>query len=678
MRKIVIKIASISLIISFLLSSYTHSVFAESTYKTFTEDHQRKLVRTQDAYFPVKAIEGVGVVKFNAPSDIYIDSSDFIYVADTGNRRIVVIRPDESFYTFGEDLLSSPTGVFVANGKIYVADESARKVYQFTQEGKLVKEFVKPTSPLFGKGNTYKPTKIAVDKRGNLYIVSTGSVDGLVQLSPEGEFLGYFGSNNAPISLQNIFTKFFFSKKTQRNITKNFPPSPKNIAMDSAGLVYTVTPGAEGESVKRFNISGVNLLPNDMSFDNFYSDMFVGGNGNIYVAGQKGRIDEFDRDGNLLFTFGAPDDGLSRIGLFLNVSGIAVDSKGQIYILDKERKNIQIFGPSEFANEVHTSLALYYEGFYVKSEGPWRTVLQKNNLFDLAHKGLGDAFYKQQIYDRAMKEYVISNDKEGYSNAYWEVRNNWLQNNLAKVFVLLVILSIFWQLMKQLHRRKGIFDGVIKVKNSILSIKIVRELSFLFYFIKNPIDGFYGIKRENKASLLSATILAVIIFIEYITSLFYTGFIFSNIELSELHLYTELLNFFVPLVMWIIANYLISSITEGEGKFRDVYIATIYSLMPYIIVKPLLILFSNVLTLNEAFVYDFGSLIIMGWSGLLIFLMVKEIHYYTIRETIKNILLTIFGMIMLALVLFIVFVLLDQVYDFVNAVVEEVSDRVQS
>jgi DNA-binding beta-propeller fold protein YncE/uncharacterized membrane protein (GlpM family) len=679
MKKAMIKIPLCLTVLCIMLSSFAASVYADLPYRTFTEDHNRDYVRTQDAYFPLSSLEKIGELQFNGPSDLYIDSADRIYVADTGNKRIVVLQADGSLLrSFGDDVLQSPTGVFAdTHGSVFVADSGANLVYQFDAQGKVMGKFGRPDSPLFGKSNPFKPVKVTLDKRGNIYIISEGTTNGVVQLSPFGDFLGYFGSNDSSVDFKIMLERIFFSKKQQAKLFRNIPPSPTNISIDDKGRIYTVTSGDQGRSIKKFNISGFNLLPGNMTFDPFYMDMFVAKSGDIYAIGQKGRIDEFDTAGNLLFTFGAPDDGKSRIGLFLNAVGIAVDSKERIYALDKERNNIQIFEPTEFTLQVHKALELYQEGFYVKSQDPWNQVLRKNNLFDLAHKGLADAYYKQQMYKQAMEEYTIANDRAGYSNAYWEIRNRWLRENLMQTFMLIIGIYVLWRILKWIHRRTGAFRAVIRAKELIMGVTLIRQLMFVFYFIRNPIDGYYGIKEENRASLGSATILYLWFFAGYLFSIYYTGFILNYTELSNVILSKEIAVVFVPLALWVISNYLVSTINDGEGKFKQVYIATIYSLMPYLIFKPIIVLVSNVLTLNDAFVYNFSNTIVMAWSALLLFLMVKEIHGYTVGETIKNILITLFGMLILSLVLFVIYVLLDQVYDFVYSVIKEATVRAE-
>jgi hypothetical protein len=60
MRKAMFKIQLSFLIGIFLLSSFSPSVYANAPYKTFTEDHNRNYVRTQDAYSPFTLMQKIG------------------------------------------------------------------------------------------------------------------------------------------------------------------------------------------------------------------------------------------------------------------------------------------------------------------------------------------------------------------------------------------------------------------------------------------------------------------------------------------------------------------------------------------------------------------------------------------------------------------------------------------
>ena len=129
------------------------------------------------------------------------------------------------------------------------------------------------------------------------------------------------------------------------------------------------------------------------------------------------------------------------------------------------------------------------------------------------------------------------------------------------------------------------------------------------------------------------------------------------------------------LLLFVICNYLVSSINDGEGKLKDVYISTAYSLVPLIFFSPIVIIFSNFLTINETFIYQASNNILWGWSFMLLFFMIKEVHNYGVKETIKIILITVFTMVMMIASLFIFYVLIQQIITFFFDVLLEVKSN---
>ena len=133
----------------------------------------------------------------------------------------------------------------------------------------------------------------------------------------------------------------------------------------------------------------------------------------------------------------------------------------------------------------------------------------------------------------------------------------------------------------------------------------------------------------------------------------------------------------VPVVLWIVGNHMVSSISDGEGTFRQVYICTAYAATPYIFLTPVIIALSYVLTQNEAFVITLGSIVIVAWTVILLIMSVVEVHNYTGKETVKTVFLIMFFMLMAIVVFAILYLVWMQVYDFMDAVKEELIYRVQ-
>jgi hypothetical protein len=161
-----------------------------------------------------------------------------------------------------------------------------------------------------------------------------------------------------------------------------------------------------------------------------------------------------------------------------------------------------------------------------------------------------------------------------------------------------------------------------------------------------------------------------------ILSLYLTGFVFNPYAAAwQVYVEMEVAYTVEPLLLWNVANYLVSTIRDGEGRLRHVVIGSAYSLFPYVLFALPIALVSNVLTSNETFIYTFSNQLVLFWVVVMLIIMVKEIHNYTVSETVRNILGTLFTMAMFLLTAYILNVLFNQLYEFILAVIQEVGLR---
>jgi hypothetical protein len=317
------------------------------------------------------------------------------------------------------------------------------------------------------------------------------------------------------------------------------------------------------------------------------------------------------------------------------------------------------------------------DGKYKQSEQPWLEVLRLNSLFDLAHTGLGMAASKQEDFARALNEFRLAGNKEEYSNAYWEIRRVWLMQHASQFIIGLAVLSAIIMLIKRLYRKYGFGKPAVQGWQWFKSRRLVTQLFHTFRLMRHPIDGYWELEAEGKSSVLSATILLIVLFAVRLFELYQTNFLFAGWDVRELDLLTEALKVFVPFFAWVISNYLVSAINDGEGKFVNIYKGSVYALSPYIVFTVPVAVMSQGLTHLERVVYDFASACIVLYSCFLMFMMVKEIHGYEIGQTVKNIALTLIGMLIMGILAFILFGLSNQVTDFVYSIYQEVRLRVQ-
>lgn len=667
-----------ALLIAFAMPADTLIVQADAPYKTYTVDGYGYVSETQTAYLPYETITKIGEEALNAPTDFTLLDDGYMYILDSGNARVVVSDMEANLVTtFGEGVLVNPRGIYVTPEHLcYVADRDARAVFVFNADGELINTYGKPTAPLYGETQDFLPLKVIANEAGTMYIICESNTNGVVQISPVdgGTFLGYFGTNGTDPSLWNIIWRSIQTDAQRAKSRGNIPATPDNMAIDEKGLIYTVTRGEGYDTLKRLNIAGINMIEPD-AYEEVPAAVAVGNHDNVFVASQMGYIYEYNNEGDLLFVFGGSDDGQQRIGLSTKVEAIQVGTDDKIYVLDSDKAQIQIYEPTEFTDYLHQALYLFSKGRYTESKEPLTEVLKMNNLFDYANMAMGRALYKEENYHDAVYYARLAKDYEGYSDAFWEIRNNWLKHNLAAVIIILFALFVIKKIIDVLDKKKHILDKPRAVMHKVGDVKIIKQLRYMFYYMRHPIDGCYGIKREGRVSLLSANILLVLIMLFYIINKYFCGFLMKNVREGSYDILSDIGFIVIVLGLVVGCNYLMCTINEGEGKIKHIYCSFLYSMAPYLVFTPIIFLMSHVVTFNEVFFIEFAQLFMIVWIAVLVFIAIKEINNYKVKETFKIIGLTVFTILIACLLAFIIYVLWSQVFDFLQSVFGEVVYR---
>jgi hypothetical protein len=629
-------------------------------YVTYTIGPNGRYVQTQTAYEPAGYFDID--LTLNLPEDMVLFQND-LYVADTGNKRIVKFNMTTGLGTILLEGLSQPTGIHVNNeGELYVADKTDRVVYHYDSDMELIQTYGRPNQAIFGTDSPFVPLKVATGPRGILYVVGEGSTAGLMQLNSVGEFIGFFATNTTNFSwLQTISNFFGINRAT------NIPTSPTNVALDEKGSVFTVS-NLNNQQVKKFNIASQTIL--SMSQGSPPVSIHINNFGNIFTISQEGIITEYDSYGNMIFEFGGLDQGNRISGLYVNPIDMLTDDDQNLWVLDKGTGKIQLLQRSEFANLVHQGLINFKEGIYDLDQ--WEDVLRMNSLFALANASLARGHYRVQAYEEALRYYTIAFDRQGFSEAFWQLRYTWLEVNLATVLLVLVIAFAAIKLWQFGKARLLTFHSVQTFLQKPLMLQMNGDLRLTRHVLVHPLDTYQDIKHLKKSSWLTASILYITVLIVSVFEIYTTGFIFQTVNLNQFHLVIHSLTLLGGMFIFIFSNYLVATITNGEGFFKDVFVSTAHALVPYIILTPILAIISNGLTYNEWIVYQLLDGLRFVWSGVLIVLMIKEVHNYDVKALLKNIFLTVFTMLMLVLIGFLMYVLTSQLWNYVESIIQEV------
>ncbi len=659
------------LIIAINTLAFTEVDASSTTTYTYAIDRKGFFVVTQDAYLPHRTILDLDL---DSPEDVFIDEFDNLFIADTGNRRIVVYDPsvDEILYEITHPDFSSPRGVFVTeDNELYVADSSAEAVFKFNVDGTFIEKYTKPTSASF-EATSFSPKRIAVDNQDNMFIVAEGVFNGVIQLSDSGEFLGYFTTNKVNLTAKQLWENLILSDVQLEQVGDRNPVNFSNVFVDKEGIKYSTSLGNNINNLKKHNTDGSSNIDTNFGFDLGLVDIYTDSQGIIYTASDSGLINIFTSDGYYIFSFGSSSDKEDVSGLYSDLTSIAVDSEGRLWTLDSDKSFIQSYTPTEYSTTIYNALTLYKEGKYADAVSEWENVLMLNQLSVLAHNEIGRNLYSQGEYEESMGHFVLSGNRGLYSQSFWEVRNVSLQNNLPFLLLSFIVIMIGYYTIKYTNKKYHYLTEPFNKVKKVGQIRIINDVLYMFNLIKHPLDSFYYIKKKSKGSYKGATIIFGMFFVSYLIFITGKGFIYQYVEAADMDLNAIVLGFFTMTLLFIYSNHLVSSINDGEGGLGDIYKGVMYSLLPVIVALLLVTYLSYYFTYNEVFILSSILNAGIGWTLLLVFLAVQELHNYSIRNSLKSILLTLLFMAILMILFAFIQIMGDQLIQFVLGLIKEV------
>ncbi len=442
--------------------------FADTT--CFIADNDGQFIATPVTYDATKTIKCLGESEFftsgNASQqffknaeDLFIDHNDNLFIADTGNNRVIKLSKEGEVLlviTAAADNdgnlkdLNQPKGVYVhSDNTIWIADTGNRRIVVVDENGNSIREYGKPESEVLGDNFTFDVEKIYVNNMGYIYALKGAN---LMRINSKNEFQGYMGAMDVGFSLSRYLLRTFGTKAQRESADRVEPTAYNNFMIVADGTIYGVLSDGSSGQIRRLNTTGDNTYPQiAFGYDIWvegafepttatFMDVTVSKDGMVTVLDQNtGLIYQYDQEGNLLTTFG----GLgSRAGRFSVPTSIATDSDGNLYVLDFSANNITVFEPTEFIDLIHTAINYQKDGLYDEAKEYWEQVLDIDANYMVAHNGIGKILYKEEAYQESMEDYKMGDYVDGYSNAFAEHRHNMFRKYFGVVVIVLIVLLV--------------------------------------------------------------------------------------------------------------------------------------------------------------------------------------------------------------------------------------------
>ena len=204
-----------------------------------------------------------------------------------------------------------------------------------------------------------------------------------------------------------------------------------------------------------------------------------------------------------------------------------------------------------------------------------------------------------------------------------------------------------------------------------------QDLKYAFHVSTHPLDGFWDLKHEKRGRTYIAIFLLVMFVITSILDKQFNGYTFNEYAVfpEDINVIGTFVTVALVVLIWVMANWGLTTLFDGEGSMRDILIYTGYSMLPVVLSQIALLLFTNILTTNEATIVSLITYIGIGWTAILMYMGTMTTHQYSGGKTFLTLVAIAIGMAVIVFLGMMFFYLVQEIWNFVYTIYRELELR---
>ena len=205
--------------------------------------------------------------------------------------------------------------------------------------------------------------------------------------------------------------------------------------------------------------------------------------------------------------------------------------------------------------------------------------------------------------------------------------------------------------------------------------RYIASMKYAKHVLFHPFDGFWDLTHEKRGTVAAATTYLALFLITRVVQLMFTNFQFINAPLQYINVFEQVTSLLLPFLILCLANWSMTTLFDGKGRFSDIYIAMCYALVPYTLIQLPLVFVSNFLSFDEAAFYNVLMSFSNIWCLFLIFVGLMQVHDYSPSKTLIFVVVTIVGAMIIIFLLLVFFSLLGDAASYFISLYREIAFR---